>query len=360
MSKVAKPSDNSDTLRNPQGHGGDYATDSADPAAAGNSELDLALLAKQHLTQLKQFGVSFIPAGSGRDFELAESAADSGEPKSKDSQAETAGINSGDRQAKAAAATQVPPAATPQPSSQPSKPLASADSVAEPKSAETLLASASNNATKRPPTRVAVAGVSAPYSPKTGQDAAGQLQVLGQEVANCTQCESLAANRNNTVFGVGNPNARLVLVGEAPGEDEDKKGEPFVGAAGVLLDKMLAACGLNRHEHVYILNTIKCRPPQNRNPKPDELESCWGYAQRQLDILQPEFICCLGSVAARTLLQTTQSVGRLRKQFHVYRGSKVLVTYHPAYLLRTTSAKRHAWDDMKMLMREMGVEIPKR
>lgn len=358
MSKVAKPSDNSDTLRNPQGHGGDYAADSADLAAAGNSELDLALVAMQHLNQLRQFGVSFIPAGAGRVFELAESDAGSEEANPKDSkQAETAGSNSEDTQGQIAAAKQ---AATPQQSKPPAKPLAAAESVAEPKSAESLLASASKSCTRRPPTRVAVAGVSAPYSPKNGQDAAGQLQILGQEVANCTRCESLAANRNNTVFGVGNPNARLVLVGEAPGEQEDKQGEPFVGAAGVLLDKMLAACGLNRHEHVYILNTIKCRPPQNRNPKPDELESCWGYAQRQLDILQPEFICCLGSVAARTLLQTTQSVGRLRKQFHVYRGSKVLVTYHPAYLLRTTSAKRHAWDDMKMLMQEMGVEIPKR
>ncbi|MDA7924521.1 uracil-DNA glycosylase, partial [Mariniblastus sp.] len=108
---------------------------------------------------------------------------------------------------------------------------------------------------------------------------------------------------------------------------------------------------------IFILNTIKCRPPGNRNPSQDELSNCWGYAERQLEIIQPEFICCLGSVAARTLLKTTQSLGKLRKQFHSYRGSRVLVTYHPAYLLRTPSAKRHVWEDMKMLMKEMGVEL---
>lgn len=182
------------------------------------------------------------------------------------------------------------------------------------------------------------------------------LNVLQSEISQCTKCSDLAGQRTQTVFGVGAPNARLVFVGEAPGADEDRIGEPFVGEAGKLLDKILTACKLER-ENIFILNTIKCRPPQNRNPSQNELSNCWGYAERQLEIIQPEFICCLGSVAARTLLKTTQSLGKLRKQFHSYRGSRVLVTYHPAYLLRTPSAKRHVWEDMKMLMKEMGVEL---
>lgn len=182
------------------------------------------------------------------------------------------------------------------------------------------------------------------------------LDVLQNEISQCTKCDDLARLRTQTVFGVGSPNARLVFVGEAPGADEDRIGEPFVGEAGKLLDKILTACKLQR-ENIFILNTIKCHPPGNRNPSPTELSNCWGYAERQLEIIQPEFICCLGSVAARTLLKTTQSLGKLRKQFHSYRGSRVLVTYHPAYLLRTPSAKRHVWEDMKMLMKEMGVEL---
>lgn len=191
-------------------------------------------------------------------------------------------------------------------------------------------------------------------SPPNQRQAA--LDVLQNEISQCTKCDDLSKLRTQTVFGVGSPNARLVFVGEAPGADEDRIGEPFVGEAGKLLDKILTACKLQR-ENIFILNTIKCRPPGNRNPSPTELSNCWGYAERQLEIIQPEFICCLGSVAARTLLKTTQSLGKLRKQFHSYRGSRVLVTYHPAYLLRTPSAKRHVWEDMKMLMKEMGVEL---
>ena len=182
------------------------------------------------------------------------------------------------------------------------------------------------------------------------------LKVLQDEIATCTKCDELSSKRAQTVFGIGNPAARLVFVGEAPGAQEDREGQPFVGEAGQLLDKIMGACKLTRDD-VFILNTVKCRPPGNRNPVQNELANCWGYAERQLEILQPEFICCLGSVAARTLLKTTQSLGRLRKQFHAYRGSRVLVTYHPAYLLRTPSAKRHVWDDMKMLMQEMGVDL---
>ena len=185
------------------------------------------------------------------------------------------------------------------------------------------------------------------------------LEALRPEVAACTLCADLVANRTQTVFGVGDPKARLCFLGEAPGADEDRLGEPFVGKAGQLLDRIIAACTLRR-EQVYILNVLKCRPPGNRTPAPDEVANCRFFFERQLEIIAPEFICCLGAVAAQSLLQTTQSVGRLRGRFHDYRNSKVVVTYHPAYLLRSPDQKRKTWDDMKMLMAEMGIEIPKR
>ena len=195
------------------------------------------------------------------------------------------------------------------------------------------------------------------YGEKTPPaEKAGKLAVIQQEVAACQRCAELASSRTQTVFGVGNPNARLCFVGEAPGADEDRQGEPFVGAAGQLLDRIIGACKMTR-EDVFILNTIKCRPPGNRNPGENEINNCWGYGLRQLEIIQPEFICCLGGVAANVVLQTNQSVGRMRGQFHSFLGSKVVVTYHPAYLLRTPSAKKQVWDDMKMLMREMGIEL---
>lgn len=183
-----------------------------------------------------------------------------------------------------------------------------------------------------------------------------QLQLVQTEVSGCIKCAELAACRTNTVFGVGNVKPQLCFLGEGPGADEDRQGEPFVGAAGQLLNRIIESCHMKR-EDVYILNTVKCRPPGNRNPAEDELANCWPYAVRQLEILQPDFICCLGSVAARTLLGTRQSIGRLRGQFFTYRGSQVVVTYHPAYLLRNPGAKRQVWDDMKMLMTAMDRSV---
>lgn len=186
------------------------------------------------------------------------------------------------------------------------------------------------------------------------------LAVLQQEVAGCTLCGELAATRTQTVFGVGNPKARLCFLGEAPGADEDKQGEPFVGRAGQLLNKILEACHLQR-EDVYILNILKCRPPGNRNPAPDESRNCRRYLERQLELIGPEFICCLGAVAAQNLLATETPIGKLRGRvldFDIPGGStKVVCTYHPAYLLRNPSAKKHTWDDMKLLMREMGTPV---
>jgi DNA polymerase len=184
------------------------------------------------------------------------------------------------------------------------------------------------------------------------------LAQLEQEVSTCTLCDELARTRTQTVFGVGNPEARLCFLGEAPGADEDRQGEPFVGRAGQLLNRIIEACTLKR-EDVYILNILKCRPPENRNPSPVESENCSRYLRRQLEIIRPEFICCLGSVAAKNLLDTNLSIGRLRGEFHQYEGIPVLCTYHPAYLLRNPPAKREVWADMQLLMKRMGITLPK-
>ncbi|MEX0937963.1 MAG: uracil-DNA glycosylase [Pirellulales bacterium] len=183
-----------------------------------------------------------------------------------------------------------------------------------------------------------------------------QLEIIRGEVAACTQCAELSSTRTQTVFGVGNPTARLCFLGESPGADEDRQGEPFVGRAGQLLTKIIEACRMSRQD-VYILNVLKCRPPGNRNPLPDEAANCRGFLNRQLDAIQPEFICCLGAVAARELLETTEPIGKLRGRFFDYRGIRVMCTYHPAYLLRNPAAKRDVWEDMQMLMKEMGVEL---
>ncbi len=185
---------------------------------------------------------------------------------------------------------------------------------------------------------------------------APSLDVLQREVTGCTRCDELVSTRTQTVFGVGDPHARLCFLGEAPGADEDRLGEPFVGRAGQLLTKIIEACGMRR-EDVYIGNILKCRPPGNRNPSPVEAANCRRYLERQLELIGPEFICCMGAVAAQNLLGTTVAIGRLRGRVHDYREAKVVCTYHPAYLLRNPAAKKDTWEDMKLLMREMGVEL---
>ncbi len=193
----------------------------------------------------------------------------------------------------------------------------------------------------------------APERQSSGQD----LEIIAAEVAQCVRCGELAETRTQTVFGVGNPHARLVFLGEAPGADEDQQGIPFVGRAGQLLTKIIEACTLSRND-VYILNILKCRPPGNRNPLPVEAANCREYLNRQLAAIKPQYICCLGSVAAQNLLETDTTIGRLRGKFHEYQGIKVLCTYHPAYLLRNPPAKRMVWDDMQILMGEMGIDLP--
>ena len=182
------------------------------------------------------------------------------------------------------------------------------------------------------------------------------LQLLREEVASCRRCEPLALARTHTVFGAGSPSARICFLGEAPGADEDASGEPFVGRAGQLLTKIIEACTLSR-ENVYILNVLKCRPPENRPPLPEEKAHCRGYFERQLEIIKPEFICCLGTTAAQALLETDETIGKLRKRWFTWRSSQVICTYHPSYLLRNPPAKREVWDDMKLLMAKLGVNL---
>jgi DNA polymerase len=180
------------------------------------------------------------------------------------------------------------------------------------------------------------------------------LTALAKKVAACSRCRELAETRTQTVFGVGNPYARLVFCGEAPGADEDRQGEPFVGRAGQLLNDIIVKGMKMRREDVYILNILRCRPPGNRTPLPAEAAACREYLDKQLAIIQPEFICCLGAVAAQNLLGTDVTIGRLRGKVHDYQGIKVVCTYHPAYVLRNPQAKKPVWDDVQMLMTEMG------
>ena len=178
---------------------------------------------------------------------------------------------------------------------------------------------------------------------------------LRQEANGCEKCE-LHTTRTNVVFGTGNENADLMFVGEAPGRDEDEKGEPFVGRAGQLLTKVIEAMGLTRDE-VYIANVIKCRPPNNRNPKRIEIESCEPYLIRQIELIKPKVICALGTFAAQMLLRTEAKISSLRGNFHEYRGTKVMPTYHPAYLLRNPDGKREVWEDMQKIMAELNLPI---
>lgn len=282
------------------------------------SEIDLQKLLRQQLHSLAQFGVRELPVGNGEfslNFESPQTTENS--PSAEKEQ---------------------PVASAVVKESKPSPPANRPAAAASPAS---LLP---NSDTWGPPT--------------VHEDRSDALEIVNSEVRQCEKCVELCSLRTQTVFGVGSPSARLVFVGEGPGTDEDRQGEPFVGAIGKLLNKILTASQLKREE-VYILNTVKCRPPRNRNPSEAEIANCWGYAERQLEIIQPEFICCLGSVAAKTMLQTTQSLGRLRGRFHSWRGARLIATYHPAYLLRNEGAKRHVWEDMKMLVKEMGIDLSK-
>jgi DNA polymerase len=183
---------------------------------------------------------------------------------------------------------------------------------------------------------------------KTTPDPFLTLEAVREDIGDCTRCKLHTLGRSHIVFGVGNPDADLMFVGEAPGRDEDLQGIPFVGRAGQLLTKIIEAIGLKRDD-VYIANVIKCRPPENRNPEPDEVATCEPFLFQQIDIIKPRVIVALGKFAAQTLLRTLDPISRLRGRVYDYRGAKLIPTFHPAYLLRNPSSKREVWEDMKLV-----------
>ncbi len=188
------------------------------------------------------------------------------------------------------------------------------------------------------------------------QDKPSALKAIREDIGDCTRCR-LHKGRKNIVFGVGNMNADLMFVGEGPGADEDEQGEPFVGRAGQLLNNMISAMGLKR-EDVYIANVVKCRPPGNRTPEKDECDICSPFLLRQIETIQPKVIVALGAVAAKNLLAMNDSMANLRGRWYDFRGSKLAVTYHPAYLLRDPRQKKETWKDLQMVMKYLGLKSP--
>ena len=194
--------------------------------------------------------------------------------------------------------------------------------------------------------------------PESGvTDPAQALRLIREDLGDCTRCRLSKQGRKQIVFGVGNPNAELMFIGEAPGADEDQQGEPFVGRAGQLLNNMIKAMGLRR-EDVYIANIIKCRPPGNRTPERDECETCSPFLMRQIAAIKPKAIVALGAVAAKTLLAINAPMSEFRGRWFDFRGTKLAVTYHPAFLLRDPRQKKETWKDLQMVMKELGLAIP--
>jgi DNA polymerase len=192
--------------------------------------------------------------------------------------------------------------------------------------------------------------------PPVINDKPAVLKLIRADIGDCTRCR-LHKGRTNLVFGVGNVNADLMFVGEGPGADEDAQGEPFVGRAGQLLNNMISAMGLKRSD-VYIANVVKCRPPSNRTPEKDECDTCSPFLMRQIDVIKPKVIVALGAVAAKNLLAVSDSMANLRGRWYDFRNSKLLVTYHPAYLLRDPRQKKEAWKDLQMVMKFLGLNPP--
>jgi DNA polymerase len=198
----------------------------------------------------------------------------------------------------------------------------------------------------------------APAEPARDAASGEALAAIRADIGDCRRCK-LCGGRTNIVFGVGNPRADVLFVGEGPGQDEDFRGEPFVGRAGQLLtDIITRGMGLERSD-VYIANVVKCRPPNNRNPEPDEIAACRPFLERQIDAIRPKVVVALGKFAAQTLLATTTPISRLRGQWHVYRGIKLMPTFHPSYLLRNPDDKRLVWADIRQVMRELGLPEPR-
>jgi len=234
-------------------------------------------------------------------------------------------------------------------------------------SSQTIEESPLRKSAAKPPAALPAAASAEPFIPlpSTGPslfDAANNmpetLLQIRADLGECTRCK-LHSTRNKIVFGDGNAKAQLIFVGEGPGADEDAQGLPFVGRAGKLLTQMIEAMGLQRRD-VYICNVVKCRPPGNRQPEPDEVDTCSPFLFRQLDSIKPKVIVCLGATAFQTLLQTNRSISHYRGQWLDYRGYKMLPTYHPAYLLRNPAAKADVWKDLQKVMAELGLEVKKK
>jgi len=209
-----------------------------------------------------------------------------------------------------------------------------------------------------PKVRPSMPTLKAEFIGNPGLDTAEDLETVREILDDCQRCK-LAGGRKNLVFGDGNPRAELMFIGEGPGADEDEQGLPFVGRAGQLLNRMIAAMGKRRDE-VYIANIVKCRPPGNREPEPDEVTTCAPFLQAQIKVIQPKVICCLGRVAAQNLLQTKKPITQMRGQWLIYHDIKVLPTYHPAFLLRNPAGKKPAWEDLQKVMAELGWQAPKK
>jgi len=242
-----------------------------------------------------------------------------------------------------------------------------------PKSAPKPVESKPATAKSATPTAIAPKATPAPVAPQVEEIVAKPAALLFQaddkvkddtllkvreDLGECTRCK-LHKTRNQIVFGDGSSKARLVFVGEGPGADEDEQGLPFVGRAGKLLTQMIEAMGLQRKD-VYICNVVKCRPPGNRAPEPDEVTPCSPFLLRQIDVMNPKVIVCLGAVAAKTLLNTTRGISQFRGQWLEWRGYKLMATYHPAFLLRNPPAKSEVWKDLQMVMAELGLALPRK
>jgi uracil-DNA glycosylase family 4 len=235
--------------------------------------------------------------------------------------------------------------------------LAAAPQADTPASVFQDLAEVPSQETNAIPTRKTVQTAPAVVSPPL-TDRVSALRIIREDIGECTRC-ALHTGRNKIVFADGDPNARLMFVGEGPGADEDAQGLPFVGRAGQLLNNMISAMGLKREE-VYIANVVKCRPPGNRTPEPEEANTCSPFLFRQIDVVRPEVLVALGATAATYLLGQRQPLAGLRGRMHSVRGCRLIVTYHPAYLLRDPRQKKEAWADLQIAMRELGLKAPAR
>jgi uracil-DNA glycosylase family 4 len=313
---------------------------------------------RQKLEDLRRAGVTQVPAGVS-ELVAAIAVPEKAEPARKQSVARPAPPPNREPISRTPAAPQPGPAVAPQ----------SRQSAAASTAPETLRESPASVVDRAPIRQLAqptaalprrfssdMTDAQRPCSSLSRSERESQLASLAERVASCRRCQELADTRTQTVFGVGNPEAEIMFIGEAPGADEDRQGEPFVGRAGKLLNDIITASKLTRQE-IYICNILRCRPPGNRTPNPQEAANCREFLDGQIEIVNPKYIVCWGSSAAHNLLETKAAISKLRGEFFDYKGIKVLCTYHPSYLLRQPSAKKQVWEDMKLFRADMGVKL---